>query len=85
MSGLEALCRWGKENFDFVVFDGPPLFAASAFQLTQFVDGVLVIARAQVTRKQDFELLLEELGPEKVLGVVLERFGRVRREHYGYY
>lgn len=85
VSGLESLARWASENYDLVIFDGPPLFAASAFQLTKFVDGVVLVARAEVTRKRDFEFLLQELGPEKVLGVVLNDSAEARPEHYGYY
>ena len=78
-----------KRRFDFVMFDTPPLNAATdSVVLGTQVDGVLIIARADVTNrnvaKQKLELF--ENVPVNIIGVVLNGADLdLAHEGYSYY
>lgn len=71
----ELLDLW-REQFSFVVIHGPAAMYADALVLARMSDAVLLSARAEETRRDDFVLALNALQwqqPEDaVLGVVLE-------------
>jgi polysaccharide biosynthesis transport protein len=59
-------------HFDLVLVDSPPINLFTEAQLlAAHVDAVLVVARAFSTRVQAFERAVQELGPAKVIGAVL--------------
>lgn len=60
--------------FDYVIIDSPPVLPVTdAAVLSQWVDGVLIVARAGVTRKPDLSTAIAQLSAAKakVLGAVL--------------
>ncbi|MDJ0455355.1 polysaccharide biosynthesis tyrosine autokinase [Gordonia amicalis] len=68
--GIEAL----RTGYEFVVVDTPPVLpVADAAILAQYVDGVLVVARATRTRSQDLSTAFDSLitANSTPLGVVL--------------
>lgn len=72
LSSLKALLEEASSAFDLVILDTPPLLlVADATVLAASADGILLVARAQVTPR---ELLLKAKGlvdPAKILGIVL--------------
>lgn len=77
------------ERFDFVLFDTPPLLAASdAVILGTLVDGVTVVVRAGKTNREEVQRKLELFHNvhAKIIGVVLNGAGvEVAHEGYSYY
>ncbi|MGA8531466.1 MAG: exopolysaccharide transport family protein [Acidobacteriaceae bacterium] len=73
MQQLLARCR---EEFSFIVIDGPAAEFADALVLAQQSDAVLVFARAGTTRREPFlslhDALSRQIPSHAVLGVVLE-------------
>jgi succinoglycan biosynthesis transport protein ExoP len=76
-------------RFDFVIFDTPPLFAASdAIILGTLADGVVLIVRAGMTKRDDVQRKMElfQNVRAKVIGVVFNCAGvEVAHEGYSYY
>lgn len=67
---FSELAQW----FDFVIIDSPPVLpVADALVLTQWVDGIILVARSGVVRKSDLKYALDELrrAEGKLLGYVL--------------
>jgi polysaccharide biosynthesis transport protein len=59
-------------RFDLVLVDSPPVNLFTDAQLiAAHADAVLLVARAFSTRAQAFERVVQELGPAKVIGAVL--------------
>jgi capsular exopolysaccharide synthesis family protein len=77
------------KRFDFVIFDTPPLLAASdAIILSTLVDGTAIVVRAGKTRREDVQRKLELFYNVKsrVVGVILNGAGvEVAHEGYTYY
>lgn len=77
-----------KKKYDLIIFDTPPLTSVTDAQvLSSLVDGVVLVAREEVTKKQALikskELL--ELANANVLGVVYNATHRIgRKGYYGY-
>lgn len=77
------------KRFDFIVFDTPPLIAASdAVILSTLVDGVTVLIQAGRTNREDVlrKLELFQNMEARVVGVILNCAGvEVAHEGYSYY
>jgi Mrp family chromosome partitioning ATPase len=60
-----------RSGYDYVVVDGPPVLgSADANLLEQCADGVLVVLRAGRSRARDFRRAVDQLGTDRILGVV---------------
>lgn len=71
-SGLRRHFDEMAARFDLVLVDSPPVnLFTDAQLLAAHADAVLVVARAFSTRMQALERAVEELGPAKVIGAVL--------------
>ncbi len=77
------------QRFDFVIFDTPPLMAATdAIILSTLVDGIAVLIRSGMTNREDVKRKLELFYniKSKVLGAILNCAGvEVAHEGYSYY
>ncbi|HSN86651.1 MAG TPA: CpsD/CapB family tyrosine-protein kinase, partial [Thermoanaerobaculia bacterium] len=72
--------------YEIVVIDSPPLtLLASARSLAARSDGVVLVVRAGQSKKKDIEKALGALGPEKLLGAVLNGARISDRGYRGYY
>jgi capsular exopolysaccharide synthesis family protein len=80
------LARW-RDQFDFVVIDTCPVFAADdASTLAPKVDGTLFVVRRRFSRARVVREALELLGQRqaKILGVVFNRADASARSYYYY-
>jgi polysaccharide biosynthesis transport protein len=76
-----------RDRFDVVLIDAPPaLRVGDAMTLSQKVDGVVVVARMKVVRRQMLTELARQLGamPTPVLGFVVTASGEEEGYGYGY-
>lgn len=88
MSGrrMSEVLNEARTVYEVVVVDSPPMnLLASARSLAARVDGVVLVVRAGQTKKWEIEKALSALGPEKLIGAVLN-FARISERGYrGYY
>jgi polysaccharide biosynthesis transport protein len=76
-----------RTRFDVVLIDAPPaLRVGDAMTLSQKVDGVVVVARMKVVRRQMLTELARQLGamPTPVLGFIVTASGEEEGYGYGY-
>jgi exopolysaccharide/PEP-CTERM locus tyrosine autokinase len=77
-----------KERYQdrFVVIDSPPssVTAESKF-LAQHVDGIIYVVMANKTPRKDVEKAIDNLGREKILGIVFNGYEQVRKSYHQYY
>lgn len=75
-----------RAAYEIVVIDSPPMgLLASARSLAARSDGVVLVVRANQTRKRAVEKALATLGPEKMVGVVLNGVRISNKGYRGYY
>ena len=80
---LELFLTEARAQFDYVIFDTPPLLPVfDSTLLARAVDGVLVVVAANRTPRKLLGEALNLLDASKVLGIV---FNRDNRPLFGYY
>ncbi|WP_437514937.1 hypothetical protein [Sorangium sp. So ce1099] len=69
---FEAALRTLRRHYDYVVIDGPPVLGSGdANVIEDASDGILLVARASLTRASSLTRAAEQLGERRILGVVL--------------
>jgi capsular exopolysaccharide synthesis family protein len=77
-----------KEKFKnwFVVIDSPPChIMAETRSLIQHVDGIVFVVMANKIPRKDIEKAIDNLGRDKILGIVFNGYEQVRKSYYRYY
>lgn len=75
-----------RTAYEVVVIDSPPMaLLASARSLAARSDGVALVIRANRTKKRSIEKTLATLGPDKLVGVVLNGIRLSKKGYRGYY
>ncbi len=73
-------------SFDWIVIDSPPLLPlADACHWAQAADGVLMVVRANRTRRSDLELALRQLDRSNWLGVIFNDCHAAEHRYYTQY
>jgi protein-tyrosine kinase len=71
---MKALLLDAASNFDWIVLDTPPVTQISDPQLLGWLaDGVVLVVEAGKTPTKAVQAAIEELGADRVIGVVLNR------------
>ena len=77
-----------KERYQdrFIIIDSPPssVTAESKF-LAQHVDGIIYVVMANKTPRKDIEKAIDNLGRDKILGIVFNGYEKVRKSYHRYY
>jgi protein-tyrosine kinase len=87
MSGrrMSEVLAEARGAYEIIVIDSPPMdLLASSRALATRSDGVVLVIRANHTKKRGIEKTLATLGPEKVIGIVLNGLRISRRGYRGY-
>jgi Mrp family chromosome partitioning ATPase len=72
--------------FDWIIVDSPPILPlADASVWTRIVDGILLVTRRGTTKKKQLERALQALGPDKLVGAVLNCSQASAYSSYYYY
>jgi receptor protein-tyrosine kinase len=75
-----------RASYEIVVIDSPPMsLLASARSLAARSDGSVLVVRAGQSRRKEIERALQTLGPEKLIGLVLNGARTPRRGYRSYY
>ncbi len=65
----------GRYADRIILLDSPPVQAASETAvLAQHVDGVILVVRSGMCKREDVKELVELVGPDKILGVVFNAY-----------
>ena len=74
-----------RYNDRYIIIDSPPPHITSETSIVaRQVDGILLVVKAGSTSREMVEELLEMMGKEKVLGVVVNWFDMSSMKSYGY-
>jgi len=69
----------------YVIIDSaPPQLTSESAALARLVDGVVLVISYGKTRREIIADLVEKLGKDKILGIVLNRFDLRSSTYYGY-
>jgi capsular exopolysaccharide synthesis family protein len=86
---FREILREAREMFDYVIIDAPPLgIFTDANVLINHADGAMLVVRANRTKYNSLERVLEQLPKDRMLGVVLNQSEDTLDEsqyNYGYY
>jgi exopolysaccharide/PEP-CTERM locus tyrosine autokinase len=67
-----------------IIDSPPPSLAAETSFLARQVDGILLVVKYGKTAREDVEDLMETVGPEKIIGVVINYLNMPMSRRYGY-
>jgi len=82
--GMSDLMKDLSTRYDRIFLDTPAaLGLPDARSVSQFCDGIVLVVRAGKTRQEDAETVLEILGRQRVLGIVLNG-ADIDQGRYGY-
>ena len=84
---MRSLVEEVKSRYDdrFILIDSPPpSMAAETNAISQYVDGVIIVARAGKTPRDAIADTIERIGREKMIGLVLNQAERSSMKYYGY-
>ncbi len=88
---MKELIHALQEQYDIVLFDGPPILGFADSQLlARAVDGVLIVTSTGITQRKTLQLSIEELRKVqgKILGAIINRLesssSRYRYANYYY-
>ena len=83
---MKQLLDDAKESFDWVVVDTPPIaILPDANLLAAMIDTTLLVVSAQSTPYPMVQRAVHAVGPNRILGVVLNRAEKNGTAGYGYY
>lgn len=69
----------------FIIIDSAPCSMASeTAAIAKHVDGIIIVVRAGKTPRKAVTEVIEQLGKEKVLGVILNHSDQIAKKYYGY-
>lgn len=69
----------------FIIIDSPPpAMAIETTAIAKIVHGVIVVVKAGKTPKQAVSDVIEQIGKEKILGIVLNNVEQSINKYYGY-
>lgn len=77
------------DSFDWIIIDSPPAIpVADALSLKRYADASIIVARADRTQQNAISETIRILGPDHVLGIILnaiEKLDGGNYDYYGYY
>ena len=82
---MQDLLQLLKEQYDIILIDAPPVLSLSDMNIFQeMVHGIILVVRAESTRRDDMVKAVEALGVEKLVGFVLNDVQQPLSRYYRY-
>lgn len=84
---MKSLLEEVKNRYDdrYILIDSPPpSIAAETHAISQYVEGVIIVVRASKTPKAAVQDTIDQIGKDKIIGVVLNQTDNSTRQYYGY-
>jgi len=83
---MKRIVEDAASRFDWVIVDSPPVGGLADGRLvSEAVDAAILVVRAGVTRFPDLKSAVEMMGPERILGIVLNAVDPVEIRGESYY
>jgi protein-tyrosine kinase len=85
---MRQFLKEAKETYrnHFIIIDSPPShITAEAKFLSKHVDGIIFVVMAQKTPRKDVEKAIENLGRDKVIGIVFNGYDKAHNGYSKYY
>lgn len=68
-----------------IIIDSPPVHLAETISLSQMVDCIVLVMDKKKTGRKQLKSAMELLDKEKIVGILMNNFGNVKKTTYGYY
>jgi exopolysaccharide/PEP-CTERM locus tyrosine autokinase len=84
---MKALLDEVKNRYEdrYIIIDSaPPSLAPETTAIANYVDGILIVIKAGKTPKKEIDEVIEQIGKEKILGIVLNCSDQSAKKYYGY-
>ncbi|BBO81356.1 polysaccharide biosynthesis protein [Desulfosarcina ovata subsp. sediminis] len=84
---MKALLKEARSRYNdrYIIVDTPPpQLTAETTALANYIDGIILVIRYASTPKDMIKELIEKLGKEKIIGVVMNDYRIPTTERYGY-
>ncbi len=84
---MKVLIEEVKTRYDdrYIIIDSPPpSMAAETNAIAQYVDGVILVVKADKTPQAAVADTIEQIGKDKILGIVLNQADQSAKKYYGY-
>ncbi len=76
----------GRYQDRFIIIDAAPCqVTAEANVLANYVDGIIFVVMAQKTPRETIQRAVENLGKEKIIGVVFNGYSKAQKSYHKYY
>lgn len=72
------------EDRYIIIDSAPPSLAPETAAISQHVDGIIIVIKAGKTPRSAVSEVIEQLGKEKILGLVLNHSDQSVKKYYGY-
>lgn len=85
---MTKLINWFTERYKdlIIILDtAPPQITSESNTVSKFSDGIILVANQGSTRMEALNELVDMLGREKLLGVIMNRFKQRLKKTYGNY
>jgi protein-tyrosine kinase len=83
-SFLEQLRERYQDRF-IVIDSAPSHITAEAKVLAEYVDGIVLVIKAQKSTRKEIQRAIHNLGRDKILGIVFNGYSAARRSYHKYY
>ncbi len=84
---MKALLKEVTHRYDdrYIIIDSaPPSLATETAAIANYVDGIIIVVKAGKTPRSAVTEVIEQLGKEKILGIVLNYSDQSSKKYYGY-
>ena len=83
---MEALMEplFGRCSCFVIIDTAPPQLTAEGSALARQVDGIILVVNYGSTHREVVKQLVEMLGKEKIIGIIVNRFNMRSSTYYGY-
>ncbi len=84
---MKALVEEVRDRYDdrYIIIDSPPpSMAAETVAISKYVQGVIIVVKAGKTPRKAVAEVIEQIGKEKILGIVLNNSDQSAKKYYGY-
>jgi len=80
---LEEVAQRYEDRY-IVIDSAPPSLATETAAIANYVDGIIIVVKAGRTPRNAVSELIEQLGKEKILGIVMNHSDHTVKKYYGY-
>ena len=80
---LSEVSRRYEDRF-IIIDSAPSSLASETAAIAKYVDGIIIVVRAGKTPRKAVTEVVEQLGKEKVLGIILNHSDQNVKKYYGY-